>query len=85
MSTESRTLEEIKQDILRKQALLFERRLDEYLQLRNLDIPIQERRQTFRNLVAESVPNPNTTEFREQVQQTLFSNEKEVKSNEKDN
>lgn len=37
MSKESRDLEQIKQDILRKQALLFEKRLDDYLRLEGLD------------------------------------------------
>lgn len=36
-SKESRTIEQIKQDILKKQALLFEKRLDEYLRLEGLD------------------------------------------------
>lgn len=56
MSEEARTLDQIKQDILRKQALLFERRLDEFLSLSDQEALLINRKEAFRQLVEEGIP-----------------------------
>ena len=53
-SIENRSLEEIKRDILKKQALLFEHRLELYLQLEEKDIPRNERREIFNRLLDDT-------------------------------
>lgn len=73
MSQESRSIEEIKASILKKQALLFEKRLDEYLRLADQDIPIQERKETFRAIITESVPKSSSSEeIQDEIQRNLY-------------
>lgn len=50
-SPESQELEEIKQRILKKQAILFEQRLDSFLQITSPSVPISQKRELFNQLV----------------------------------
>lgn len=81
MSTEVRTIEEIKASILKKQALLFEKRLDSYLAMTDQDIPLSERREIFRSIVTESVPTRfDSDEELDEINRQLYSSsEREVK------
>lgn len=68
MSTEGRSIEEIKQSILKKQAILFERRLDEFLQLSNEELSQTEKKEIFRNLLEEGIPRePDEEEINNQI------------------
>lgn len=51
MSNEARELEEIKQRIKKKQAILFERRLDAFLAMEDSNLPITERKKIFNALL----------------------------------
>lgn len=51
MSKENRSLEEIKQSILKKQALMFERRLDAYLAMTDPDVDKIIKKQIFEHLL----------------------------------
>lgn len=54
MSSDARTLEEIRESILKKQAILFEKRLDEFLRLEDPEIPQVVKKQMFREIVTST-------------------------------
>ena len=73
-SMENRTLEEIKQEILRKQAILFERRLDSYLQLEDPNIPKSKKKEIFSNLVHYDSEDISSQEKLDETLKTLKLN-----------
>jgi hypothetical protein len=70
MSKEARELEEIKLRIRKKQAILFERRLDAFLAMEDSNLPLAARKEIFNALLdpveeqtADSISLPDTEEI----------------------
>lgn len=72
MSKEARTLEEIKNDIRRKQALLFERRLDAFLALEDSNLPLNRRKEIFNSLL-DPIEEETVTNLSENSENPLIA------------
>lgn len=64
MDESTQSLEEIKQRILKKQALLFEQRLDRYLRLEDPDLPPDQKKKIYLSLL-----EPATSQEIEELEQ----------------
>jgi hypothetical protein len=67
MSRENRSLEEIRESILKKQMILFEQRLDHFLQIQDQDIPPDQRKELFVELGNSFPTNPTQEDILNQL------------------